>query len=179
MNLPPIESSVDEDGAVSWHLTHDQRMLDHEINLINDAVDRFAGAMKAKMHKKALQGFRGWNDPNHALQFRAMLIEHATKDLETASQMIDTANFCLMVWLADLMKAEAARPEVACPHCHEDIADRMFENVENDEWKIVVIDEWKSLDTDNICPYCHKEYNLRCTYDQVNETVHDIVIEAR
>ena len=71
------------------------------------------------------------------------------------------------------------RPDVACPHCHEDIADRMFENVESDEWEIIVIGEWKALDTDDVCPYCHREYNLRCTYDQVSETVHDIVIEAR
>lgn len=70
-------------------------------------------------------------------------------------------------------------PDIECPHCHEDIADRMFENVERDEWEIIINRKWRTLDTDNICPYCRKEYNLRCTYDEESETVHDIVIEAR
>ena len=70
-----------------------------EIAKLDAVVDDFARAMKTKLHRKALEGFRGWDDPAmyHKLRFRlARLTRHwfAWND----AQEIDIANLAMMLW---------------------------------------------------------------------------------
>ena len=66
-----------------------------EIKAFEKAVKEFSKEMNRKFFKKALQGYRGWDDeknfPTEGL-IKA-LKEHAQKD-----DMIDIAVFALMIW---------------------------------------------------------------------------------
>ncbi len=55
------------------------------------AVDAFAGLMKAKLIKKAREGYTGWDsaDPNHLAR---LIWEHLEK-----GDPVDVANLCMML----------------------------------------------------------------------------------
>lgn len=63
------------------------------------AVDKFADAMKSKLAIKRREGVNGWDDPRemtrHELYTR--LIEQISK----GADMIDLANYAMMIWHRD------------------------------------------------------------------------------
>jgi hypothetical protein len=60
-----------------------------------DAVQRFAEAMKDKMHKKYLEGRGGWDNPDQcSIEYlQRLLREHIDK-----GDMVDVGNFAMMLW---------------------------------------------------------------------------------
>lgn len=63
--------------------------------LDNDAVDRFAAAMKAKMAKQRAKGYYGWSDERMcpAGRLQSMLNDHIAK-----GDPVDIGNFAMMLW---------------------------------------------------------------------------------
>ena len=70
-----------------------------EISKLDNAVDDFARAMKEKLHRKALEGFRGWDDPamfaDHRLKIMSLVDHLFTRD---EPEEIDIANLAMMLW---------------------------------------------------------------------------------
>ena len=69
------------------------------IDKLNEAVDLFASAMKAKLMVKASQGFAGWDEPESIERVKSMLHEHAGRlFIQSQPQEIDIANLAMMLW---------------------------------------------------------------------------------
>lgn len=91
------------EGCSAWVKTHPD----------DDAVDRFAAAMKAKLAKKRAEGYGGWSDPGACtVQFLAeQLIAHLAK-----GDPVDIGNFAMMLFnryggCFALQEAASARAE--------------------------------------------------------------------
>lgn len=74
-----------------------------------EGVDRFAAAMHAKMTDKRLQGYSGWHNDCTTLHLLKLLNEHLPK-----GDMLDVANFAMMIWNREHPTAVSARPEALC-----------------------------------------------------------------
>lgn len=57
-------------------------------------VDAFAEAMKAKLRKKILEGYKGWDDPKWT---REKIVEALKAHLEKGDP-VDIANFAAFIW---------------------------------------------------------------------------------
>lgn len=76
----------------------DDATLQPEMARLSAAVDAFAEEMKARLHQKAREGRRGWDDP--ALRdemYTAMLANGAGIPLATGHEA-HIANFAMMLW---------------------------------------------------------------------------------
>ena len=69
-----------------------------EIRGLDQAVDLFVSAMRAKLAGKATQGWRGWDDPAFAEVIREKLFEHVERLRNGEGQEIDIANLAMMLW---------------------------------------------------------------------------------
>ena len=78
--------------------------LADELETIDATIITFAEAMREKMHSKAIAGVRGWNNPDNKIFLRNMLQEHLSKDTQTAKQMVDVANFAMMLWMIEILE---------------------------------------------------------------------------
>lgn len=65
----------------------------------DEAVDRFASAMHAKMAQARAKGKEGWDDPERCSEghLRALLQERLECAL-SAESMVDVANYAMMIW---------------------------------------------------------------------------------
>ena len=70
----------------------------------NIGVDAFAKAMKKKLAEKRKQGRGGWDDPKQCTveSLCMMLSDHIKK-----ADMVDIANFAMMIWYRNQMLASA------------------------------------------------------------------------
>ena len=58
-------------------------------------VDAFAKEMKLKLHRKAMEGKFGWDDPNWSFEdLKSQLIKHADRGADP----VDVANFAAFWW---------------------------------------------------------------------------------
>lgn len=73
----------------------------------DEAVDRFAAAMKAKMAKQRAKGYGGWNDPADCPSDRlqTMLVAHIVK-----GDPVDVGNFAMMLFNRGEPTAQAEAP---------------------------------------------------------------------
>ncbi len=70
-----------------------------ELAKLDGAVDDFACEMKTKLHRKALEGARGWDDPTFYTKLRIDLNAHADRLIRDEDpQEIDIANLAMMLW---------------------------------------------------------------------------------
>lgn len=62
-------------------------------------VRKFGKPMMAKLRRKYMEGFHGWDDPKKFPDeiLEQKLREHAERPL-TAENVVDIANFCAMIW---------------------------------------------------------------------------------
>ena len=68
---------------------------------LEELVDRFAAEMKAKLLKKANDGWYGWDEKENIEQFSEDLLDHA--DLQSPNgyadvDYVDVANFAAFLW---------------------------------------------------------------------------------
>lgn len=89
-------------------MNKDITKIDDDEQADKAGVERFAAAMLKKLSLKRCEGRGGWNDPYTCTtwKLREMLIEHMRK-----GDVIDIANFCMMLWNRENPTAEAAHPE--------------------------------------------------------------------
>jgi hypothetical protein len=73
-------------------------MYDEEKNKIFYAVDLFTREMVERMYKKYDDGFRGWNDPKFEEIILDKLRNKAELNLLTQKDLIDIANFSMMLY---------------------------------------------------------------------------------
>jgi len=68
-----------------------------EIQALEEMVDAFVKEMKAKLRKKYMEGFTGWDDPVWVENGETLtrLIDHAK---EENPDMVDVANFAAFIW---------------------------------------------------------------------------------
>lgn len=59
----------------------------------DEAVDKFAVAMKAKLAKKREQGYCGWDNDCSVSHLAELLIGHVGK-----GDPVDIGNFAMMIW---------------------------------------------------------------------------------
>jgi hypothetical protein len=79
-----------------------------EIAQLDQAVDAFSTMMRARLHEKALLGWRGWNDSNkgpsskvirESLKYDAIPTSKAFDEIES----IDIANKAMFLWYRKVM----------------------------------------------------------------------------
>ncbi|MFN2231940.1 MAG: hypothetical protein ACK2VA_19375 [Anaerolineae bacterium] len=66
-----------------------------EIDRLDDAVDAFAGEMKARLREQAIKGYRGWDDPAQYERILAMMMQHAAVG---EGEEVDAANLAMILW---------------------------------------------------------------------------------
>lgn len=66
-----------------------------EIERLNQAVDAFAGEMKARLREQALKGYRGWDDPAQYEHIVEMMMQHAAV---VDGEEVDAANLAMILW---------------------------------------------------------------------------------
>lgn len=96
-------SHIERGDAVidkNWQgVTPDPAWVQQEIARLNEVVDQFAAAMKAKLVEKAEEGWTGWDRPESSIKiWNAMLAQGAAVPL-ARGQEVDIANLAMMLWL--------------------------------------------------------------------------------
>lgn len=83
----------------NWQgIVPDPERVSQEIIRLNEAVDGFAIAMKAKLSQKAHEGWTGWDEPESSIKiWNAMLAQGAAVPL-ARGQEVDIANLAMMLW---------------------------------------------------------------------------------
>lgn len=77
--------------------------LREEFARLDQAVDTFAQQMKDKLHKKATDGFTGWDDTAFEPIIKGKFIEHAHRLHEGDNgQAVDVANLAMMLFMLAL-----------------------------------------------------------------------------
>lgn len=71
--------------------------LEDEIKNLYSAVNIFSLAMKAKLRRKAREGFRGWSDTEFKEMIEQKLKEHVERQLNGEGQEVDIANLAMML----------------------------------------------------------------------------------
>ena len=66
-----------------------------EINRLDQAVDDFASEMKARLREQAMQGYRGWDDPENCQRIVEMMVKHAAV---AEGEEVDAANLAMILW---------------------------------------------------------------------------------
>ena len=61
----------------------------------DEAVDRFAAAMHAKMAQARAKGKEGWDDPERCSGDH---LEHLLREAFTIDEWVDVANYAMMLW---------------------------------------------------------------------------------
>jgi hypothetical protein len=64
---------------------------------INECIDRFADAMKKRMHSKRKSGWSGWDDNEYPDRLLRNAADAAING--NAKSAVDCANFCMMTWI--------------------------------------------------------------------------------
>lgn len=73
-----------------------------EINRLNELVDNFTRYMKAKLHQKVNQGYKGWDIEGNEQVIIDSLVNHVRKlDKGDKSQAVDIANLAAFIWNLD------------------------------------------------------------------------------
>jgi hypothetical protein len=83
----------------NWQeIAPDPDWVRQEVARLNEAVDEFACAMKAKLSQKAHEGWTGWDKPESGIKiWNAMLAQGAAVPL-AKGQEVDIANLAMMLW---------------------------------------------------------------------------------
>lgn len=68
-----------------------------ELDALDALVDAFAKEMKAKLRKKYLDGYTGWDEPSLRPILELKLTEHVAR----GGQYVDVANLAAMLWNLD------------------------------------------------------------------------------
>ncbi len=78
-------------------------MPETEIDRLNAAVDAFAAKMKAKLAKKAEEGFAGWDaaDPETREALFRKFMAHVESQCNGFDEWVDLANFCMFLERVD------------------------------------------------------------------------------
>jgi hypothetical protein len=84
--------------------------LELELAALNEAVDAFAKAMKAKLAKKAREGWTGWHSPAFAGMIVSRLIKKANLVEFDRKQAVDIANLSMMLWYQAKRSNAAVKP---------------------------------------------------------------------
>ena len=73
-----------------------------EISELEQAVDEFAVAMKARLRSKAKQGWSGWQGMGREY-LDGRLLRNAAKGTMNGDEksLVDTANLAMMIWRYD------------------------------------------------------------------------------
>jgi hypothetical protein len=100
--LDGTQRFVQGDDAVidkNWQeVAPDPDWVRQEVARLNEAVDEFASAMKAKLAQKAREGWTGWDKPESGIKiWNAMLAQGAAVPL-AKGQEVDIANLAMMLW---------------------------------------------------------------------------------
>jgi len=66
-----------------------------EIDRLYRAVDDFAAEMKTRLREQALNGSRGWDDPENYERILAMMTKHAAVG---EGEEVDAANLAMILW---------------------------------------------------------------------------------
>lgn len=66
---------------------------------INEAIDRFAAAMKARMGTKRKAGWRGWQECEPDIENRLLTNAARAVVSKDAKSCVDAANFAMMIWM--------------------------------------------------------------------------------
>ena len=66
-----------------------------EINRLDQAVDDFASEMKARLREQAMNGYRGWDDPENYQRIVEMMVKHAAV---AEGEEVDAANLAMFLW---------------------------------------------------------------------------------
>jgi len=67
------------------------------VGVFNNMVDAFSEEMKAKLKKKFMEGYKGWDDPG----WTKKQIIHALRNHIEKGDMSDVANFAMFAWNRD------------------------------------------------------------------------------
>lgn len=67
----------------------------------DEAVDRFAAAMHAKMAQARAKGKEGWDDPERCSSEH---LEHLLREAFTVNEWVDVANYAMMLWARGQLK---------------------------------------------------------------------------
>jgi len=84
--------------------------VQREIEKLGSAVDGFAAVMKARLERKALQGYTGWDDPEQVtnLSLATMLLSDSLTFSHELTKnggevpgdlLVDIANRAMFLWL--------------------------------------------------------------------------------
>lgn len=86
-------------GTIRYHLPDILKATAVEQHPDDEAVDKFAAAMHARMTECRLKGKEGWDDPERCpvAHLEALLRERVESAL-CAESMVDVANFAMMLW---------------------------------------------------------------------------------
>jgi len=71
------------------------RETQEEIDRLNQAVDDFAGEMKARLREQAIKGYRGWDDLANYQRIVELMVEHAGV---REGEEVDAANLAMILW---------------------------------------------------------------------------------
>ena len=66
-----------------------------EINRLDQAVDEFASEMKARLREQAMNGYRGWDEPQNYQRILEMMMQHAAV---AEGEEVDAANLAMILW---------------------------------------------------------------------------------
>ena len=86
--------------------------MPNQYSTLTDAVDRFAVAMKKKLHEKAQDGWSGWDCDDFVDSGACVrkLHEHTFRMLRgEESEVVDVANFCMFIFDREQRKAAVAQ----------------------------------------------------------------------
>lgn len=74
-----------------------------ELRRLSDLVDNFAKVMEVKLHTRARQGYRGWDDPKCKHIIIDKLVQNVRRlDKGDMSQTVEIANLAAFLWALDL-----------------------------------------------------------------------------
>lgn len=85
------------------HKNPDDRPIDpvfvaQEVVRLDDLVDRFSAAMKARLREKAEAGWTGWDDPVSAQEIYTSMLAQGAGVPMAFGQEVDIANLSMMLW---------------------------------------------------------------------------------
>jgi len=82
-------------GTIRYHLPDILKATAVEQHPDDEAVDKFAAAMHARMTECRLKGKEGWDDPERC---PLVELEHRVSVALMDAQWVDVANFAMMLW---------------------------------------------------------------------------------
>jgi hypothetical protein len=76
----------------------DPAWVEQEIRRLEQAVDAFASAMKARLALKAHEGWTGWDNPASSIKMWNTMLAQAAAIPLAKGEEVDIANLAMMLW---------------------------------------------------------------------------------